>query len=259
MAFKVLSRKATLHMLDHVRDGTPKPQKIVEQKERYEAVMAAAERRHRPEDTVDRDEMKCLLNMRHGLDALYGDWAEETERFRWVDIPEREDVTPEIVVRECVMSTESFFGNMGVEVLAAYLDACGYDRLLYRLGQTCTLRVRKYLASVVPAPTYDVAILDNPAEHYGTTDQDVLRDKLVDRFILFVNDKSPQHIIRAMVANIEWGLGNAVDAIDEAGFAYCEATVEQFGLKLHTGHPDVDKAFEDWELWKAERLLGFLK
>jgi hypothetical protein len=62
-----------------------------------------------------------------------------------------------------------------------------------------------------------------------------------------------------MIANIAWGTGNAVQAIDEAGFAYCEATVEQFGLKLHMGHPDVEKAFKDWEFWKAEQLLEFLK
>ncbi|MFT7644885.1 MAG: hypothetical protein ACI9BF_000548 [Candidatus Paceibacteria bacterium] len=259
MTHKVLSPKATLHLFDMLKEGTPPPPKITEHKERMEAATAAADRRHRPDDTIDQDEMKCLLNMKMALDTLCGDWAEGTERIRWLDIPEQVDVAPEDVMRECVMSTESHFGNMGVEVLAAYLDACGYDRLLFRLGEACVLRVREYLKDVVPEPVYNAAILDKPAEHYDTTDQDVLRDKLVNRFILFVNDRSPQHLIRAMVANIEWGIGNAVRAIDEAGFAYCEATVEQFGVKLQMGHPDVNKAFESFELWKAKQLLKFLK
>ncbi|QQR64579.1 hypothetical protein IPH92_03390 [Candidatus Kaiserbacteria bacterium] len=259
MTHKVLSREATIRILDHMQNGRPLPQKIVEHKERMEAATAAAERRHHPEDLIDQIEMECLMSMRHGLDTLYTSWAEGIERIRWVDLPERDGITPEIVVRECCMSTESFFGNTGVEVLAAYLDAYGYDRLLFRLGEACTLRVREYIESAVPAPTYDAAILDKPAEHFGTIDQDVLRNKLVGHFILFVNKTSPQHVIRAMIANIEWGMGNAVQAIEQAGFAYCEATVEQFGLKLRTGHPDAEKTFKDWELWKAERLLEFLK
>lgn len=267
MTFKILSREATMRMFDriqdHKRNGTPLPQKIVEHRERMEAATAAAERRHRPEDSFDQYEMECLVNMRHELDTLYGDWAENTERFRWVDIPERDDITPEIVVRECVMSTESFFGNMGVEVLAAYLDTCGYDRLLFKLSRACTLRAREYLTNTLPATlpasVFDTAVFDKPAERYGTTDQIVLRAKLANRFILSVNHRSPQHIMRAMAANIEWSIGNVVQAIEEADFAYYEATVEQFDLKLQTGHAEIDKVFKDRELWKAEQLLEFLK
>ncbi len=259
MALKVLSHEATMRMMNFMRDGIPPPQKIVEHKERMEAMLASCERRRQPQDPIDQVEVRGLLDIRYGLEALYTSWAEDVERVRWMDIPDRDDITPEIVVRECSMSTESYFGNVGVEVLAVYLDACGYDRLLFRLAEACTLRVREYLALVVPKPVYDTTVLDKPAECYGTTNPDVLRDRLVDRFILFVNRNSPQHIIRALIANIAWGSGNYVHAIDEAGFAYCEATVEQFGLKLHIGHPDVEKAFTDWELWKAARLLEFLK
>lgn len=261
MGFKVLSTEATLRMMNLVRDGAPPPIKIVEHQARKDAVEGAAERRYRSSGgVIEQPEMKCLLNMRLELEALYTDWAKRTERIRWIDIPLQDDITPEIVVRECVMSTESYFGNKGVEVLAAYLDACGYNNLLSQLGEACVMRVREYLTGVIPRPTFDTAVLDKPAEHYGIVDRGVLRNRLVDRFALFVHSKSSQHVIRALVANIEWGIGNPMTAISEAGFAYYEATVEQFGLKLEMkDDPDVERAFTDWELWKAAQLLSYLK
>lgn len=256
MTLRILDAEATMRILTMVRDGK-QPLKIVEHKERMEAATAAAERRHSLGGSLDQSDIKCLVDMKFALDALYGDLAEGIERVRWVDISGMDNATPEVVVRECVLSTESPFGNLGVEVLAAYLDACGQDRLLFRLGEACALHVREYLEGVIPE---DVSVLDSPMEYFGTDDQDILRRELAGHFRRFVNHASPRHIIRAMIANLEWGLGNAVSAIDEAGYAYCEKTVEQhFGYKLLTGHPDADKVLLDFELWKAEVLLGFLK
>lgn len=259
MAIRVHGTEATMRLLNMVRDGTPPPPKIVEHQARTEAAIAAADRRHGPKDLVGRDEVSCLVGMKVALDTLYGDWAEGIELIRWVDVPERADVTAEDVVRESAMSTESYFGSMGVEVVAAYLDACGHDRLLFRLAEICAQHAREYLSKALIMSEENVAILDDPAKHFGSTNEDILRDKLVDHFLQFVTNESPDHIKRAMVANIEWGIGNPVTAINEAGFAYCEAEVEQFGPKLMTGHHDAEKALKNWELWKAERLLELLR
>lgn len=259
MPVRILSPEASLRLFNLVNDDAPLPPKIAEHRERIEVMMATVDRRLRLQDTVNNDELCCLMDTRLALDTLYGDWAEGNKRIRWVDIPQQADVTPDDVMRECTMSTESYFGNMGVEVLAAYLDACGCDRLLFRLAEACILRVREYLNEVRPLSKEDIAILDDPAQHFKTTDQEVLHGKLIDHFHGAVNQQSAKHIKQAMVANIEWGTENPVAAITAAEFAYCEAEVEQFGLKLHTGHPEVLDAFESFEQWKAQCLIELLK
>ncbi|MCA9365598.1 hypothetical protein KC723_01770 [Candidatus Kaiserbacteria bacterium] len=251
--------EAIQRIIKIIEDGTPTPTKITEHKQRMEAVIAAADRRHQPKDILNEEEIECLIGMKMEFDSLYSDWVGGIKRIRWIDIPEQTDITPDDVVRESMLSTESYFGNTGVEVLAAYLDACGYDNLLYKLGEACVFRTREYLEGIVPWSTETIAVLDNPAEHFGTNDEQILRNKLFNYFVLFVNSKSQNHVKRAIIANFEWGLGNIITAIEEAGFAYCESTVENFGVKLELMHPDVDKPLREYELWKAEQLLGFLK
>lgn len=256
MPMRVLSTEATMNMLRMAQEGVEPPPKILEHKERLEAMTQAAERRHQLYGVIDPVEMDYLLSMKLALDTLYGDWAEGTERLRWVDIPDRDGITPADIVRETCYSTEAIRGATGVEVLALYLDVSGFEGIFGKLASRYVMECRPLLGEALPLTAENLRVLEDPRAFFDTADDREASQKISEHFISFVNKDSPQHVIRAMIAHIEMGLGCSVEAINAAGFAQNEKSVENFGEKLYTpNNQEAEQAMLNTELRKAVILI----
>jgi hypothetical protein len=93
----------------------------------------------------------------------------------------------------------------------------------------------------------------------STKDAHRIRDKAVKRFYRVVNSSSPDYAKRAMMALIEFALGDKVGALHSAGFAQCNIEDPNFDKQMKTG--DVERALPtilNSEQKKAEVLIQII-
>jgi hypothetical protein len=236
------------------------PLKLREHKERIEQWNTLLERNFEDLGSVYDFQIKHATALKMRLDGMYIEWAEGVERTRWVDLPAKPDLSAEDIVRETVFSTEAVYGATGVEVLARYLEIMGYDGIFKRLVEAYMIEIRPILEEALPYAGDTMRILSDPRGFFGTDDDQEVRARATERFSDHVNRNSPQHVIRAMIAHVEFGLGNFVTALREAEYAHHEMFVPNFGQEIYK--PNAGAAEDELigvELRKAAILIDLLK
>lgn len=165
------------------------------------------------------------------------------------------DVIPLIIplTREVVLSLTVYKGQC-VEDLAAYLDSLYCPGILRKLAEIRLKEISPLLEEVLILDELTRRILADPRRFFNTKDTEEARGKAVDRFIQVVNKHSPQHVIRAMMAYINFGLEEYQEAISQADFAQCEKEVTNFGDKIGERGDEADEAM----LRRAEHLAKLL-
>ncbi len=261
MSVKFASRETTLRLIEMSRDKTlTPPLKLREHKERIEQWNTLLERNFEEQGGVYEFQIKHATALKMRLDGMYIEWAEGVERTRWVDLPSKPDCSPEDVVRETVFSTEAVYGATGVEVLARYLEIMGYDGIFRKLVEAYVMEIRPILEEALPYVGETASVLNDPRGFFGTNDEQQVRARATERFSDRVNRNSPQHVIRAMIAHVEFGLGNFVTALREAEYAHHEKFVPNFGEEIY--RPNAGAAEDELigvELRKAAILIDLLK
>ncbi len=254
-----MSREATERMFQFAREQTPPPIKITEHKQRIEQATAQLERQVMQTGRMDLEATQNIVKMKLALDGLYADWAEGVERIRWIEVPTKAEITVEQILRECVYTTESMTGDMGVEALAVFLDANGCGGILKELAERCLAEVRQLLEEGLILDEDVLKVLRDPKSFFNITDEEEVRRRVAEHFTSRVNKDSPQHVIRAMIAYIEFGVGEYAESIHQAGFAHNEKDVENFEEKFYRPKdPDVEAAMLKVETRKAEILIELL-
>lgn len=232
--------------------------KIQEHWERLIQSNQILERRDIVGETIRDSEIHVLNDMEIEYHRLRMDFDRGIQRIRWCDIPTVENLTPEIVLRECVQSTESVFGAVGVDVLATYLEAMNYKTLLQPLALRALKDVEGYIQEVLVLTKSLSVVLDNPKAFFGVEDDQDARDKTVAYFARYINESVPEHVRTAFVAKIEYGLGNYVSCIASASFARCERAMPRFGVKFLLCMEDAEALMLDAERRLAEHLIALL-
>jgi hypothetical protein len=228
--------------------------KIFEHSARVNLVMEIATRRYELGEEITTDEIDCLVSLRVSLEKLCNEHEKGFRRIRWVDIPKEKGVTADDVIQECYESTESVFGNTGVEVLVAYLDACGYDDLLWKFAEYLVFKVSAY----IPLIDQDLAMLQNPPHFFEETNPHELRKKISHYFTEVIANDSPAHIYYATNALIEHLFNNPFKAISFASQAFYVNRTRNLNPEFKEGDPEYDDAEYDLEAWKANTLLELL-
>jgi hypothetical protein len=228
--------------------------KIFEHSARVNLAMEIATRRYELGEEITTDEIDCLVSLRVSLEKLCNEHEKGIRRIRWVDIPEEKEVTADDVIQECCESTESVFGNTGVEVLAAYLDACGYDGLLWKFSEYLIFKVSEY----IPLTDQDLAMLQNPPHFFEETNPHELRKKIRHYFIKVVVNDSPAHIYYATNALIEHLFNNPFKAVFLASQAFYVNRTHNLNPEFKEEYPEYEDAIYDLEAWKANTLLELL-
>lgn len=105
------------------------------------------------------------------------------------------------------------------EDLARHLDT-RFPGILERLCRRYVEHTAFPMIREVLPPVAEVIICNLP-KSCDTEDADEARGIVCQRFIQYINANSPEHMKRAMMACVELGLGEFVEASDNAGFAAC--------------------------------------
>lgn len=232
MALKTASLEVAMRLMELALDDGARPVKITEHKERIEAWISRLERSWDDLGGVYQYEVDFVARMKVRLDGMYIEWAEGVERTRWCDLPTKPDLCVDDIIREAVYDTEAVYGAHGVDVLAAYLESLGYEGMFKRLCERYLLEIRPLLEEVLPIESDVVEVLSNPRAFFSVTDDDEVRRLAVERFRDKINAQSPEHVKRAIVAHVEFGLGNYVAALSHAEYAHHEKYVSNFGEEL---------------------------
>ena len=143
------------------------------------------------------------------------------------------------------------------EDFAQYVDG-KYPGLLERFAREYVAEVRPLLEEALPFDGEVEAALADPRTFFRTTDVQATRAALMDHFITRVNTDSSQHVIRAMIAHCELGLGNFKVATQAAGFAVNEKNIANFGEKLFDKDPEARAAMMATERRKAEIIANLI-
>ncbi|MES2006515.1 MAG: hypothetical protein V4436_00235 [Patescibacteria group bacterium] len=260
MAFRILSPDAVQRLMDYRNNKVPPPLKIVEHKQRIELAEQEASRTFADSGRIAMEMPMRIAKMCMELDALYCDWAEGVERLRWIDIPQKQDVTVEDILREAVWSTEAIGGETGVEILAEFLDMNGYTSLFSQLVEKYLLEVRPYVEEVLPLKGEVAEILADPRKFLPDDDDKTIALLIINRFGDTIGMHSHPRAQLAWIAHVEQSLGHYRSAIQHAGFAYCEAHVKHFGEKFTlVAQPEASAALIEVEKRKAEILIELFR
>lgn len=259
MAFRTLSPDAVKRLLTFRQEGTPLPLKITDHKAKLEEATQKAEEESIQTGVIDHDVVQRLLRMKLELDALYGDWAEGIERVRWCDIPLKADITPVQIVRECIYSTEMPDGDAGIDVLARYLETQGYFGILKNLARAYLEEIRRFLEEGFPLDEEALAVLRDPKGFFAVAEENDARRRMSRYFMTRADRQPPPQAKQALIAYIEFSLGNFAAALNHASNAYCEKHVAYFSQKLQiSGHPEVENIMIESEVEKAKLLIKLL-
>lgn len=258
MTMRVLSPDSALRLMELRRGGTELPLKIFEHKLRIEKAIQNAEQKQKITEFVDRQAMKNIVTMKMWLDVLYADWAEGVERIRWIDIPSKADITVEQILTECINFSESIAGEMGVEALAKFLDSNGYPGVLKTLSEKYLAEIRPYLEERLIFNDEVREIFQDSKTFFDTQNDQEVRNRITQYCMSSVNKNSPAHVILAMIAHIEFSLGNYIDALLNSGHAYNVKNVRDFEVRLSHGLPAAHESLLDIQKRLAEILIVIL-
>lgn len=245
MTMRTLSPNAAKRLTLLASGEVELPVKIKDQRERMAAAAHAAE--NSISGKIDLEELENVVRMKRTLDMLYVDWAEGIERVRWCDLPAMPNLTPEVILRECVYSTEAVRGAMGVEVLAAYLEAMGHNGLVEALAKQCLGGARSLLEEALSFEEETSNVFHDPKTFFGVSEEDAARVCVGEYLLSRMPVEYPPHVMNALVAHIEFGLSNFLASIRYAGYAQNARDMPRFGA------PDVPRAAMDQTLLKVER------
>ncbi len=144
-----------------------------------------------------------------------------------------------------------------VEELAAFLDE-RFPGILSELANT-------YLTTVLDTlpkgsvGTYEEVIAYMAKLIETETRDDVIREKTAKQFENVVNRASTEYSRRAMIAIIEFCLGNDILSLREAGFAQCNFEDPDFDAKMQSNDPElVVTTLFNTERKKAEIFIQLL-
>lgn len=119
--------------------------------------------------------------------------------------------------------------------------------------------IEPMLKDVLPTDEFSVAALSDPLRTFCTVDPQIARERCVMHFINAVNENSSEHLKRAMVARIEFGLGDHIHASRAAAFAVCLLREPRFDEWMDVdSHPEAMKMLITTECEKAEILIAFM-
>lgn len=180
------------------------------------------------------------------------DKTAESER-RWSELVLKLEISTEDVL------TATARRGVEIEEMVLYLNGHGFPGIVQEWALAyLTLEAKPLLEEALLLTGEVLKVLGDPKDHFGTNDAQDARDRTVALFYDRVNRSSPQHVIRAMVAYIEFGLGNLVTATHEAGFARNEKEVLNFGRELGARTPLATAAMLGTERRKAEVLIPLI-
>ncbi|GEM_PF-1914717 len=139
---------------------------------------------------------------------------------------------PEALTADSILELTIYRGY-DLDVLLRFLDRNGYPGILRAVVENILESdIRTLLPEKVRLdPEFPVIIAD-PHSYFGTDDEDELRKLIAERYIEDVNMHSPDSEKRAMIAHVEYSLGDLVTALNSSGFALNESGCENFGQEL---------------------------
>lgn len=180
---------------------------------------------------------------------------QETQRYL-MQFARRVDLSPDDILREVVGKWA-----VGVEVFAVFLETQGCTGLVKKLAERFLSECRPFLEEALPFEGETLQVLQDPRKFFNVSDEHEAIRLTTLHFMARVNSSSPQHVIRAMIAHIEFGLGNYVNSINSAGFTHNEKRVPNFSDIWN--NPNQRTLLESTLLaveWrKAEILIDVLK
>lgn len=176
----------------------------------------------------------------------------------WHNLASVINLTGKDVYEVAMRKSASPTGRLGVDELAEYLEG-RFPGILPAFSRDCVNKSKPYLEEVMPFDSDTENALLRSREVLGLTDPNEIIDRLTSRFDLWVNARSPRHVVRAMMGHIEYGIGNYRVAITEAGFAHCEKTVADFGDKLEQRDPEAVEAMLSVERNESNVLAGMIR
>jgi hypothetical protein len=233
--------------------ASPKMIRLRSQNEQYLRYLAWRQQQH---GSLEQDEIDRGIAQRREIDKLAYDLLHSNERLCWEDIPTAASVDAEAIVRECAYNTESVYCTLGVEVLAAYLDAMGYEGVLWQLAKKSLLSVRAVLEATAPMTDEQITVLKNPCHYFQCTEPDLVRYYATEYFSDWIHVESAEEAKHACIAHIEWGLGNPIATITSADFAWYHIEQPLFG---DASHPIKNQQLlYRGEVRKAKWLLSIL-
>lgn len=115
-----------------------------------------------------------------------------------------------------------------------------------------------FIASVIVLNEENRNILSNPQAYFHTDDPDELRTFITAHFIEFIHKDSEPYLKQAMIAIIEYALGNATSASNACGFAQNEFDVKDFNHYMAQNNEIATQALLDEEEKKAAIFVFLL-
>jgi len=153
----------------------------------------------------------------------------------WSEVPTIIGLTTDMLLR-CTVS-EGSRRPKGytpcVEDLIIFLDKEFYPGILKAAAEKYLLVIRPLLEECLPCDEATLAVLADPKKFFSTKDEQTALNRATEYFISLVNKDSPEHTKRAMIAHLEFGLGNYQTAIVEAQFAQSEKSTPNFAEVLY--------------------------
>lgn len=141
--------------------------------------------------------------------------------------------------------------------MLAYLETRAFPGIFKKVVESfLNSKVRELLPDNVISDTEFRTIIANPREYFETVDQDEIRNEISLRYLKFVNVSSPEHDKQALIAYIEFALGNYATSLTSACFAINESEVEEFGVKFHMNFPEAANAIIRSATLVAETLVA---
>ena len=234
MHVRFLDADAAMRFIELVRDGVEPPKKIRQHKERIVAAeKQLAFQRRMSGGLVAQSDAYHVEALKMELDELYCDWAQGIERICWCDIAGKADITPDQILRESVFSTER--DEASVYVLASYLDEQGHVGISKELARRYLIEIRPLLAEAIALDDEAVRMFEDPRTFFKTTDDDKAATKTVEYFNDHAYGKLTQHVCRALIAHIEFGLGEYCVSLVNAGVARSSKRMEDFCERYAAG------------------------
>ena len=169
---------------------------------------------------------------------------------KWREMALSGSIKPQDIIGNTV-----FAGGFGVEDFAQWLDANVYPGILQLLAVEYLKQIQSLLEEVLILDKETRTILNDPKKYFNVTSCEEAVEKTVSHFHTRVNSDSPDHVIKAMIAHIEYGLGDFIRSIQQAGFAWNDKHIENFAFLLEIKSDVALESMLEVEKHKAEILV----